>query len=435
MLTKFTLANFKSYREATLDLSPLTLLIGANASGKSNALEALQMLSWLSRGRRLEEVFQAVQESELLIRGTVADLTYGGATTFRLGCFLQHPSEWTKLEVEMSAGPDGMRIVQERVESPVENLPLYRVDQGTSGFSHDLLVSYNNFSRGRNKPQITCTDQQAVFTQLLTPARFAAQHERSQKEIPQVAKAFMQALERILFLDPKPRRMRNYSFIVDKVLKGDGGNISSTLYDLCVTQQAKDKVLAFIRDLPEQDITDIQFLEGPRKEVMVKLEETFGGTRQFREAVVLSDGTLRVIAVAAALLSAPAGSTVVVEEIDNGVHPSRAKALLANIEEVAREQKLAVLLTSHNPALLDALPLSAIPDVVFCYRDPKEGDSRLVRLDALPNYPELIAQGPLGRLVTQGVLDRMVKTAKPPEQKEREALAYLDQLELSVGQP
>ena len=39
-----------------------------------------------------------------------------------------------------------------------------------------------------------------------------------------------------------------------------------------------------MRDLPEQDITDIQFFEGPRKEVMVKLEETFGGTRQFREA-------------------------------------------------------------------------------------------------------------------------------------------------------
>src|ERR1017187_10476202 len=125
MLTKFTLAGFKSYREATLDLSPLTLLIGANASGKSNALEAMQMLSWLSRGRRLEEVFQAVQETELLIRGTVADLTYGAANSFRLGCVLEHQWEWTQLEVEMRAGADGMRIVQERVESPTQNLPLY----------------------------------------------------------------------------------------------------------------------------------------------------------------------------------------------------------------------------------------------------------------------------------------------------------------------
>jgi hypothetical protein len=247
MLTKFTLANFKSYREATLDLSPLTLLIGANASGKSNALEAMQMLSWLSRGRRLEEVFQAVQESESLMRGTVADLAFGGTGTFRLGCVLENQG-WNKLEVEMSAGPDGMRIVQERVHSRRENLPLYQVDRGTSGFSHDLLVSYNNFARGPNKPQITCTDQQAVFTQLLTPARFSKYDKRSQAEIPQVARSFMLALERILFLDPIPRRMRGYGFIVDKVLQGDGSNLSSTLYDLCVTQNVKDKVLAFVRE-------------------------------------------------------------------------------------------------------------------------------------------------------------------------------------------
>ena len=427
MLTKFTLANFKSYREATLVLSPLTLLIGANASGKSNALEAMQMLSWLSRGRRLEEVFQAVQESELLIRGTVSDLTYEAASSFRLGCVLDHQWEWVTLEVEVRAGVDGMRIAQERVASPTQNRPLYQVDYEPSGFSHDLIVSYNNFARGGNKPQIKCTDQQAVFTQLLTPARFA--NERSQIEIPEVAKAFMQALERILFLDPMPRQMRNYSFIVDKILKGDGGNISSTLYDLCVTQKGKDKVLEFVRDLPEQDISDIQFLEGPRKEVMVKLEETFGGKKRFREAALLSDGTLRVIAVAAALLSAPAGSTVVVEEIDNGVHPSRAKTLLANIERVAHEQKLVVLLTSHNPALLDALPFTAIPDVVFCHRDPQQGDSRLVRLSELPDYPELVAQGPLGRLVTQGIVDRFVKTSKNPDEKMLATLAWIDDLE------
>src|SRR6266566_3015621 len=120
MLTKFTLANFKSYREATLDLGPLTLLIGANASGKSNALEALQMFSWLARGRRLEDVFQAVQESELLIRGTVSDLTYAGATAFRLGCTLKHSWSWTDLSVSIGIGASGMRILDENIESPSE---------------------------------------------------------------------------------------------------------------------------------------------------------------------------------------------------------------------------------------------------------------------------------------------------------------------------
>ncbi len=429
MLTKFKLANFKSYKESTLELGPLTLLIGANASGKSNVLEGFQMLSWLARGRRLDDVFRAVQESELTIRGTVADLTYNQADAFTLGCSLRHDSIWTGLEAEIAVGNNGMRIQQERILSPNEQLPLYWVAQDSHGVSNNLLVTYNNFSPGPNKPQVTCTDQLAVFTQLQTPARFAERHKRSQKDIPAVTKAFMDALSSVLFLDPSPRRMRGYSFIVDKVLKGDGANISSTLFDLCDTQQAKDKVLAFVRDLPEQDIADIKFLSGPRREVMVQFAESFGGRRELRDATVLSDGSLRVVAVAAALLSAAEGSTVVVEEIDNGVHPSRAKTLLANIERVAKERKLVVVLTSHNPALLDALPVTSLPNVVFCYRDPECGDSRLVRLSDLPAYPELVAQGPLGRLLTQGIVDRFVKTATTPEQQVQQKLHWIEELE------
>jgi len=134
---------------------------------------------------------------------------------------------------------------------------------------------------------------------------------------------------------------------------------------------------------------------------------------------------------AAALLSAPEYATVIMEEIDNGIHPSRAGTLLKNVQMIAEARNLAVLITSHNPALLDALPASAIPDVVFCYRDPKEGDSRLVRLEDLPNYPDLVARGPLGRLVTQGVLDRMVKSAESPEERQKSGLQYLAELKKS----
>jgi len=77
MITAFHLENFRSYREASLPLAPLTLLIGANASGKSNALEALQILSKLAQGQYLQDVFKTLQTAGA-IRGTVDDLTYGG---------------------------------------------------------------------------------------------------------------------------------------------------------------------------------------------------------------------------------------------------------------------------------------------------------------------------------------------------------------------
>ena len=66
MLTAITLEDFKSYRQATLPLSALTVLIGANASGKSNVIEALRLLSWLAQGQNLSAIRFAVQSGEHL---------------------------------------------------------------------------------------------------------------------------------------------------------------------------------------------------------------------------------------------------------------------------------------------------------------------------------------------------------------------------------
>lgn len=128
------------------------------------------------------------------------------------------------------------------------------------------------------------------------------------------------------------------------------------------------------------------------------------------------------------MLSAQTGSLVVIEEIDNGVHPSRARHLLDSIRSLARRRGLRVLLSTHNPALLDALPDEAVPDVVFCYRDPEDGSSRLVRLDDLPTYPELVAQGSLGDLATSGALERAAKIRIDEATRRSLALAWMDRL-------
>ena len=115
-----------------------------------------------------------------------------------------------------------------------------------------------------------------------------------------------------------------------------------------------------------------------------------------------------------------------VEEIDNGVHPSRVEQLIARICDVARQRRLRVLVTSHNPALLDALPDAAVADVVFCYRDAVDGASRLVRLESLPDLPKLVMQGPLGRLLSTRTLDRFVKKRVSPEEARESALAWIE---------
>ncbi|HNN98368.1 MAG TPA: AAA family ATPase, partial [Pseudomonadota bacterium] len=135
----------------------------------------------------------------------------------------------------------------------------------------------------------------------------------------------------------------------------------------------------------------------------------------------------------AAMLSADESSLVVIEEIDNGVHPSRARHLLTQIRDIAERRKLRVLLSTHNPALLDALPDSAIPDVVFCYRDPQNGASRLLRLSDFVDYPELIAQGSLGQLATSGLLERVVKAGGSEQDRQARAQAWLARKRAGAG--
>lgn len=436
MLIAFSLRDFKSFKEAKLPLGPLTVLIGANAAGKSNAIEALRLLSWLAQGQKLASIQYAVNSADRVVRGRIEDLCHRGETQFSLGCRTDD-LHWNQLVMQLTVRDGELHITAEQVDEFGENLPLYTMDRPSQNLSTDASVAYNNFARGGNKPHVTVSDQMAVFVQFESAVRFEAGHKKAQETIPTVAKRLQATLSNILFLDPVPARMREYSFTSDKRLMGDGTNLSSVLHRLWgddaessaepfATQ--RQAILDFIQSLPEQDISGLSFLDGPRGEVMVQLEETFGGSPKAYDASLLSDGTLRVLAIAAAMLSAPEGSLVVIEEIDNGVHPSRARHLLDSIRAIAERRKLRVLLSTHNPAMLDALPDAAVPDVVFCYRDPISGTSKLIRMNSIPDFPELLVQGPLGHLMTSGALERFVKTHKGSEARKQQARAWLESL-------
>jgi hypothetical protein len=79
-----------------------------------------------------------------------------------------------------------------------------------------------------------------------------------------------------------------------------------------------------------------------------------------------------------------------------------------------------VPLTTHSPALADATPLAAIPDVVVAYRDVATGRSALARLGELEDYAALIAQGPLGSLMSGGLVDRYVRASRNAAERERQ---------------
>ncbi len=430
MLSSFTVENFKSYVAANVPLSSMTLLMGPNASGKSNALEALRLLNWLARGMRMDDVERVIQNGDAPMRGHVADLFQDATRCLTVGCRLDEPGlVWNELRVEITLSDKRLVLSGESIRSASEVQPLYHVGGLQSKKDNTINVMYNDFKHGRKKPHITCTNLQAVFYQLETPGRFLHNDIRSQKEIPGVVKKFREQLQAVVFLTPNPAAMRSYSFAGDDELKEDASNVSSVLAKLCKQEQVKRCLLEFVCSLPEREFTDISFIRTERNDVMVRLHESFGNKEQKMDAPLLSDGTLRVLAVGAALLDAPQGSLVVIEELDNGVHPSRIAFLAEWMRDIAIRRNLRVLATSHNPVLLDAVPDTALGDVLCCYRNPKGGDSRIVRLADMKRFPELMARGTLGQHMIDNGLEQFLKDTTSEEERKQMALSWLRQLD------
>ncbi len=437
--TSITIKNFKSYKEATLPLSPLTLLIGANASGKSNAIEAFRFLSWVAGGERLSTLKNRVNDSDKVVRGSIKDLAFNSTEQFVLIFQMQDQVEYEGV-FEVSSNSIEIRSeiirLQENRVVILQNLKRPYLSQLSESYDTDLIekleklaesnTGLDGFINSQTDDQMTFykTNNSDISAFLMIDTFITMKKNKAWTNFNIIRKFLQQSF----FFDFVPSIMRIDS-ISDNNLRPNGSNIAGILYNICRDKNEKHKLLQLVKSLPEQDIIDIKFYEDHRGRIEFALIESFGDRPTERTMDLLSDGTLKVLGIAAALLSVPKGSTVIIEEIDNSIHPTRAHKILSLLRQYAEERQLNLLLSTHNPALMDALPDEALADVVFCYRDPSEGDSKLVRLGDLDDYLGLVAQGTLGDLVTQGIVERFVKHPTTSEQRKKQALDWLNQLQ------
>ena len=117
----------------------------------------------------------------------------------------------------------------------------------------------------------------------------------------------------------------------------------------------------------------------------------------------MSDGTLRFAAIVVALLTIKPNSLLVIEEIDNGLHPSRAKELVKVLKEISQERSVDVLCTTHNPVLVSELGNEMIPFISYVVRDEK-GNSNICLLEDKVNLAKLMASGNVGDLM---IMDKL----------------------------
>lgn len=407
-LQELRLDAFKSVRGGVLPIGPVTLIVGRNGSGKSNVLDGLAVLSALATGADIRDALDGGRLGPV-VRGGSEGCAPLGQDSFRIGCAATIFDELVHLELEVRVRPD-VQIISERLWSlrtsgnrKGEPLEYLKSDPPTP-HSGDIVARWDNGKRGTNPP-VTMRANQLLTTQVATrvPATTIAG-----RKVHEIAQGMLSAISGVFLLDPVPHQMREYVPEKDSRLRRTADNLSAVLRQLLRQSDARSALLEMTANLSEAQISDLSSVSSDLGDVMVTVEELIGGVTQAVPARLMSDGTLRFLAIAAAMLDSPdslneageGGRILVIEELENGLHPSQAAQLLRRLKISASERAVRTIATTHSPAILDALDGSDHESVVVASRD-EEGWSRITRLVDFPDYIEIVGKDTLGANAVQ----------------------------------
>lgn len=401
MIKSIKLINWKSYEDSTLYIDPLTILIGMNSSGKSNAIDALIFLSRISSG---VGIFQAISGDIAMsaLRGGADWVCRENTNQFSLEVLMEYDNKEYEYSIKVEVGNTKALIVEEKLNQRSSNTKTSRLFY-TSLRDEKLLNIPTYFWTGKQgKGQNFELNRN---TSILFQSKSL---QLRKKEIIEITQNLSQILAGIFVLDPIPNHMRDYSQLSEK-LKTDGSNIAGVLaaLDSEKKKEIENKLTSYLKEIPEKDIEKVwaERIGKFNTDAMLYCKE---GWKEDSECIVdargMSDGTLRFLAIVVAMLTNDTNKLIVVEEVDNGLHPSRAKVLLNMLKELGKERNIDVVITTHNPALLDAAGTTMIPFITIAHRG-NNGQSELTLLEDISELPKLISIGNIGELATNGKIE------------------------------
>ena len=425
MIESMRLERFKNFHDATLKLGPLTVIVGTNASGKSNLRDAFRFVHGISRGYTLAEIIgEKYVEGGVLqgkgLRGGTREVTFSGEQRFTLTTQLRAKKAerqrgfglpWKlihKIEVDLGNTRSGPHIAHESLykgktlvfdSHPTDDPP----DQEGSPY---IFVRLPRDERNRKHgKRLRFLDTKPVVSQF-------PDHREARKEYKSSATSFSETLKSMRFLDLSPEAMKTPS-VPGQVILGDRGeNLSSVLQAICGDESSKRAVAEWLRELTPLDVVDFKFVPDQTGRILLNLIES-GGQRT--SAYSASDGTLRFLAMIAALMGPDAARFYFLEEIDNGIHPTRLHLLLQLIEQRAKEGKVQIVTTTHSPQLLAMLSTEAREYASLAYRLEGAQEGHIQRIMDIPEIGRVLEEQNLSRLHESGWLEDVVAFAESAE--------------------
>lgn len=353
MLTRLEISGFKSFTDFEVDFAPLTVIAGANASGKSNLIEALRLVQGLAtRGSfgaglehqgNLKDLFTKYDKDITASRITIG-LEYilpkkyleGISENIILNENLRYEVEIT-YRGSNSLGT-GYEVTQERLYTNDEQSRIYFINQGAKDRKEEI---------SKNHPISNITTQ-IEWTELSESSMSSDPHLLASKRL--ISKIIVANI-----IDPANFSDYNQSRKGQQLVNPD--DILPSLVRF--KKVGKDHLHYLSQRLRKivPDLVAIDVYTDDYNRSTVTATDTEG--RSFL-ATNLSEGTLRIIALASYLLKQKTSQVLLIEEPENGVDPRIIQEILALLVDLSvghdnsRGDKWQVICTTHSPILLQA---------------------------------------------------------------------------------
>jgi predicted ATPase len=222
----------------------------------------------------------------------------------------------------------------------------------------------------------------------------------------QLAGAELRAF-RFLHLDPA--RLRAPSDMASPTMLGaDGANLPTTLANLAPPIQAEIRA-DLVRLVPSFRSFEIVPIDD---ELRLEVQLLSG---QRLPARVLSDGTLRLLALFTLLRSASPGMVIAIEEPENGVHPTSLHALMQELfgaTTPGTELPPQVLMNSHSPTIVAALEQRP-QSLVFADLVRRADGAHATRMRHVRQEGDPADRGATS--VSRCEIERLLETVRPAE--------------------
>ena len=212
----------------------------------------------------------------------------------------------------------------------------------------------------------------------------------------------LSALRDMQRVDPSPAVLRQYSSTSKVRRMGENGeNFAALVQAIRDSEDGGARYLGWLRQLSSAEAQEIVILQGALGEPMFALKQR---GRAFA-APLLSDGTLRFAAVAAAFFQPDRPTVLMIEELENSIHPSRLRLLMELLRAQAAEGGIQVFATTYSPIVLAWLKEEEYQSTFFCRRDEATGASIITPLTDVPGFIEIVRRQPISDLFSEGWLE------------------------------